>query len=82
MVPPHRFPQNEPGKDDENDQRNDLLLDLQPIRVEHLKSDPIGGNLEEVFEKSDAPGDEDDEPERLGVEILEMAVPIAGHERV
>src|ERR1700677_2630441 len=82
VVPAHGLGQHKFGENDEDQQRDDFLEDLELVAIQDLEPDPIRGDLKAVLKKSDAPGDEDDDPKRAVVEIFEMTIPSEGHEGV
>jgi hypothetical protein len=67
---------------DPKDRKGDhFLYDFELRRCEVAMTDAIGGNLQAVFEKGDAPARENDEPQSLRL-VPEMAIPSEGHEHV
>ncbi len=69
------------GKGNEDNERNDLLEDLQLIGSEFAVAEAIAGNLEAVLREGYEPTDEDDTPE-ITAAVFEVAVPSDGHEEV
>ena len=59
VVPAQFFAEHQPRKDDEHDQRDGFLDDLQLIAGELPVAEPVGGHHQAVFEKRDAPGNQD-----------------------
>ena len=92
MVPLQGLALEQEGDDDREDgQGDDFLDDLELHQVEGtavaVEADAVGRDGEAVLEKSDAPGEEDDEDERpaggnLHLLEFEMAVPRERHEDV
>ena len=90
MVPPQGIGlKEEDGEKSEDGQRDDLLDDLElPERERAVVlsgTEPVGGDLEAVFEKGYSPAEQDDEEYGeffyFGFED-DMAVPGEGHEGV
>ena len=82
IIPLQVFPQDQLGEDDEDYECDNFLENFELVAVEDLEADAIGGDLKTILKKRDAPRDENHEPKRAVVEILEMTVPSAGHEGV
>ena len=57
LIPTHVLSQHKPGKRHEDQQRNNLLQDLQLVTIQELKTNPVRRDLKPVFKKSDSPGD-------------------------
>jgi hypothetical protein len=69
-------------KRNKDGQRNDFLDDLELAYAHDLMADPVGGYLEHVFEKRNAPAyNRRDEPGLVG-KVFQMAVPGKRHEDV
>jgi len=81
VIPFNGVAQVKNGEDAEDSERNNFLSDFELRRRIDVAAPAIGGNLEDVFEKSDAPACEDDEPDGFAFEF-EMTVPGEGHEDV
>jgi PLP dependent protein len=81
VVPAQMFAEVEEGEDGEDDERNDLLDDLELDGREAVGADAVGRHLEAVFEEGDAPADQDDLPQRFLAEF-QVAVPGEGHKDV
>ena len=71
-IPPDRGAKECESDKGENDERNALLENLKLRHAPLIGADSIGGDLKHVFEKSDAPRRENDQPERL---LLELQCP-------
>ena len=69
------------GEDAEDDQRDDLLHDLQLDGRELRRAPAVGGNLETVLGKRDQPTDEDRDRQWRLLEF-QVPVPREGHEDV
>jgi hypothetical protein len=82
MIPAHAFAQHQLRENDENDQCDDFLQNFELIAIEHGETDPVGWHLETIFEKSDAPRDQDDEEKGPAMHPLEMPVPSTSHEDI
>ena len=54
----------------ENDHGGYLLDHLELAQAEIVRADPVGGNLERVFEKGDSPADHYDNEQRITVHVL------------
>ena len=81
VVPAQMLAEVEGDEDAEDHQGDDLLDHLELDEREAASTDAVGRHLEAVFEKSDAPTDENDLPQRLLAE-LQVAIPGEGHEDV
>jgi hypothetical protein len=45
----------EDGERDEHDQRDRFLQDFQLSELQRTKTDPVGGDLQQIFEEGDTP---------------------------
>src|ERR1039458_8918545 len=81
VVPAQMLAEVEEGEDSEDDQRNDLLDDLELDGRKAVGAHAVGRHLEAVFEEGDAPADQDDLPKRFLAEF-QVAIPGEGHEDV
>jgi hypothetical protein len=66
----------------ENRQRDDLLHDLELPEREHRVADPVGRDLQQVFEQRDAPARQRGDPPRPALHVAQMRIPGEGHEQV
>jgi hypothetical protein len=92
MIHPERFRfKNNDNKKGKNNQRDHLLDHFELPEIERpavfMEPDPVGGNLEDIFEKGNAPTDEDHRKQAELAEIiplaeLQMPVPGEGHKYV
>ena len=78
MVPSELRAEAEHGDVGDDAEGDDLLHDFELNRCEVLLPHAICGNLRAVFEKGDAPADEDDLPERI-LAVFQVTVPGDGH---
>ena len=81
IIPFEFFAEVGDGEDCKDREGNNFLDGFELCSVEFVRADAVGGNLEAIFEKSDAPTGNDHFPERFAA-IFEMAVPGEGHEDV
>lgn len=81
MVPADLLAEIEHRETAEDHERDDLLNDLELRGRVNRIAPAIGGHLQAVFEESDAPAYENDDEQRLALE-LQVAVPRDGHEEV
>ena len=81
MVPTDAFAEVEDGETAEDCEGDDFLDDLKLGGGVVVVAPAIGGNHQDVFEESNSPTGNDDDPKRRGFEF-EMAVPGEGHENV
>jgi hypothetical protein len=81
VVPSEGFFQVGDGKDCENDEGDDFLNGFQLGCVKDGMADAVGRDLQAVFEKRDAPRDQDHGDQAGGFEF-EVAVPCESHEDV
>jgi pyridoxal phosphate enzyme (YggS family) len=81
VVPVEMFAEVEEGEDGEDAERDDLLDHLELDRREAGGADAVGGDLQQVLEKSNAPADKDDLPQCV-LTVFQVAVPGKGHEDV
>ena len=65
----------------EHEQGDDFLYPLQLWCRINITAHAVGGYLQAVFKKRDAPTDHNDYPERTGF-VFEMTVPGKGHEDI
>src|SRR5690606_11108758 len=77
MVPRDRLVQIPDREGDEDGKGDHFLYGLQLDRAEMAVTDPVGRNLEAVFEQRNTPACQDDDQDRRGLE-LQMAVPGKG----
>lgn len=61
---------------------DDFLDDLELGQGEGTAADPIGGHLQQVLKKGDAPTDERGNEPRLSTQITQMRLPREGHENI
>ena len=71
----------ENGKNGEDDESDDFLNGFELGCRKFQMADPVGRNLETVFDQGDGPADQDDFPEGRVLE-LQMAVPGDRHENI
>src|ERR1017187_6755515 len=81
VIPPHFFVQINHGENHENRQGDDLLDDFELRGGIDRIAPPISRHWKAIFEERDAPAHEDDEQQRLVLE-LQMAIPRERHENV
>ena len=81
VVPFEFFTEIGDGKNGEDDQGDDFLNGFELRGGKFVGADAIGGYLEAILEKSDAPTGGDYFPERFAAIFL-VAVPREGHEDV
>ena len=81
MVPFYGFPQIQDGKDGEDGQGNDFLHAFKLSCRVIFVSDAVCGNLKTIFEKSDAPADQNDCPQGSRFEF-QVPVPGKRHENI
>jgi hypothetical protein len=74
----------ERGKRHEHGQGDDLLHDLELRHGETglLKTDAIGGHLQQILKQGDTPAHQRGEVPRCGCQIFEVTVPGKGHEDI
>ena len=81
VVPAQVFAQIVNRKQREHRQRDDFLQSFQLGGGIVFVTDAVGGNLQTVFEKRDAPADQNDRPQRGRFEF-QMTVPRECHENI
>lgn len=82
VVPGEFFFEVPDGEGDKHGQCEDFLEDLELADAHDLMTDAIGGDLNQVFEKCDAPTDQGGDQPGLCRQVLEVPVPGEGHEQV
>ena len=70
------------GKRDKNRQGDYFLENFKLPHIHDLVADPVGGDLDEVFEQGDAPTNQGGNHPRAVVKILEVAIPGKSHEDI
>jgi hypothetical protein len=81
IIPPKRLSQVEIVEQQENHDRDHFGQDLKLDRRKSFITEPIGRHLKAILEKSDAPTDENDDPEWLRG-VLQVTVPRECHKGV
>ena len=81
MVPPDFFAEIQNGEGAKDGERDDLLDDFELGGGINRVAPAIGRHLEQVFEERDAPAHQNNEQQRLALE-LQVAVPRDGHKNV
>jgi len=81
VVPAGAFAEIEPGKDDEDAERDDLLNNFQLERGEFAVADAVCWNLKTVFGKCNQPT-HNDSGEQRGFPVSQVTVPGHRHEDV
>ena len=81
MIPTNFLVKIEKREHAKNRERDDFLDDLKLQRRIDRTAPAVGRHLEAVFKQRDAPAHEDDDEQRLVLE-LQMAIPRERHENV
>lgn len=81
VIPLYFLAEIEDREDRKDRERDDLLNGLKLRRGELVGADTIGRHLEAIFEKGDAPTDQNHFPQGRGA-VLEMAVPGECHKNI
>ena len=81
MIPTYRLPEQQISNDRKDDERDALLHYLQLRDCESLRTNPIGGNLKDIFEKRNGPASEDHQHQWFAF-VFQVAIPGQGHKNV
>ena len=82
VVELERLLQIKDGEGDKERKGDDLLQDLELAHIHDGVADAVGGDLEHVFEKGDAPAHESGDEPGFVPHFLKVGIPGKGHEEV